>query len=80
MIELEQVASIIEKMESTIFVENLIKNREINPLTIYLLNKENLCETFHWTPKDLSEMDPFTVDAFVAILKGKHKGREARGK
>ena len=79
MIELEQVAAVIEKMESADLIKDLIKSGEINPLTIYLLNKENLCETFHWTPKDLSEMDPFTIDAFVAILKGKHKGREARG-
>lgn len=67
-------------MESTLFIEDMIKKREINPLAIYLLNKENLCETFHWTPKDLSEIDPFTIDAFVAILKGKHRGREAKTK
>ena len=71
------MASVIEKMGSTIYVEDLLKEGKINPLTIYLLNEENLCETFHCLPKDLEDMDPFTMDVLVAILRGKNTGRQS---
>lgn len=76
--ELEQVAALIEKTGSTKILESFFKSGDISPLTLQMLNEENLCETFGWTPKDLEEQDTFVIDAFTAILKGKNMGKESK--
>ncbi len=76
--ELEQVAALVEKTGSIKILESFFKEGNINPLTLQMLNEENLCETFGWTPKDLEEQDTFVIDAFTAILRGKNKGRESK--
>ena len=55
-------------------LENMLEKGEISPYTIYLLNEANLCETYGWKPKDLSDMDPFIIDVYTAILRGKGQG------
>lgn len=55
---------------------SMVKKKLISPLSVYLLNEENLCETFGWTPDQLDNTDPFIIDAFVAILNGKKQGKQ----
>lgn len=50
----------------------------MEPEIIYLINLEQMCETFSKLPKDILEEDAYFINAFQAIIRGRQKGVESR--
>jgi hypothetical protein len=56
-----------------------LENLDVEPEIIFLLNLEQMCETFSCLPKDILAEDTYYLNAFQAIIRGRQKGIEARG-
>lgn len=64
-------------------VNNLLKEGKIDPFTLSVISKANMCETFGWTIKEYDETDLLWLDLFSSVLKGRFKGfksKNAKGK
>ena len=49
----------------------IIKEANIDPKILRVIEKEIFCETFHKLPSEIDKMDVFDYDCFSAVLAGR---------
>ena len=60
-----------DKIKDPIVRKKIIKDSNLNPKILRMIELEIFCETFHKLPNEIREMNTFDYDCFSAILNGR---------